>query len=545
MDSAEEAGEGIKEENGSPPVESIGLNLFRNKDTQMDENFEHGGDVPNNGMQGFSDHEYPSSPVMHADVINEAVQSPIIDPNSAAISPAKYPEESLLPIESNENRDDAERSFDYPAGERRFSVQDYQSNDKKEGAEDAYHIAHSEDFVDSNLNETYDNEFHTEDSYSLVHNSLLTGDDNSYVVRSDEALNHHQIAISPALDEATDGVVGNASAKFHSENPEVHAKMDGGNLSAHNEPKEDDYSSIMAASENGGMVWENSSLHSPPRPQNASPSPERQFSISAERSTHSQQSPHAHPSLSQERVSSPANIDNLPVPSPSSSRRKRSPSLEKDSGGRKRPSSRDRSSSKRQKSPSERTTRRDSCRRDGSPRRHGVPSPQKRDSPRRRGRSRSRSPVRRRDSPARRRDHSRRSRSRSPYAKDRYRRSPRRRPSPRRRSPPPSHSHRRSPRRPWAPPANRNTGLGKPGNSLFVAGFSYVTTERDLEKKFSRFGRVTDVRIVRDKRSGESRGFGFLSLERDEDADAAIRAVDQTEWNGRIVLVEKSKTSTR
>ncbi|KAG6471036.1 hypothetical protein ZIOFF_072129 [Zingiber officinale] len=37
-------------------------------------------------------------------------------------------------------------------------------------------------------------------------------------------------------------------------------------------------------------------------------------------------------------------------------------------------------------------------------------------------------------------------------------------------------------------------------------------------------------------RSGDSRGFGFLSLERDEDADAAIRALDQSEWNGRIVL---------
>lgn len=46
-------------------------------------------------------------------------------------------------------------------------------------------------------------------------------------------------------------------------------------------------------------------------------------------------------------------------------------------------------------------------------------------------------------------------------------------------------------------------------------------------------------------RSGDSRGFGFLSLGRDEDADAAIRALDQTEWNGRIVLVEKSKTSAR
>lgn len=78
----------------------------------------------------------------------------------------------------------------------------------------------------------------------------------------------------------------------------------------------------------------------------------------------------------------------------------------------------------------------------------------------------------------------------------------RRRHSPRRRSPSPGyHSRRHSPRRrPWSPPSNRSTGVGRPGKNLFVAGFSFVTTERDLEKKFSRFGRVTDVRIVRDKR---------------------------------------------
>ncbi|XP_030931795.1 serine/arginine repetitive matrix protein 2-like isoform X2 [Quercus lobata] len=160
---------------------------------------------------------------------------------------------------------------------------------------------------------------------------------------------------------------------------------------------------------------------------------------------------------------------------------------------------------------------------------------------RRRDRSVSRSPIRRRD---RKRDYRDRSRSRSPYSRDRYR-SPRRRYSPRRRSSPPGyHSHHRSPRRrPWSPPRNRKTGVGLPGRNLFVAGFSFLTTERDLERKFSRFGHVRDVRIVRDKRSGDSRGFGFLSLERDEDADAAIRALDETEWNGRIILVEKSKSS--
>lgn len=154
-------------------------------------------------------------------------------------------------------------------------------------------------------------------------------------------------------------------------------------------------------------------------------------------------------------------------------------------------------------------------------RRDRSPSPSPVGRPNRVGRSRTRSPVPRgyRYSPPR-----------------RY--SPGARYSPRRRSP----VNYRPKRRPWSPPPNRNTGLGKPGRNLFIAGFSFGTTERDLERKFSRYGRVRDVRIVRDKRSGDSRGFGFLSLDRDEHADAAIRGLDQTEWNGRIVLVEKAKS---
>lgn len=212
---------------------------------------------------------------------------------------------------------------------------------------------------------------------------------------------------------------------------------------------------------------------------------------------------------------------------------------------------RDRSPSSRRYSP--RDVKRDrsfSPLRQRSPRRYRSPPPRGKYSPedirQRRDRSLSRSPMRRKDGYGR-SGRGYQTQSRSPMPRNHYRRSPRARYSPRRRTPPMEYrSRRHSPRRrPWSPPPNRNTGIGKPGNNLFIAGFSFVTTERDLEKKFSRFGRVNDVRIVRDKLTGDSRGFGFLSLERDEDADAAIRALDQTQWNGRIVLVEKSKTSAR
>ena len=89
--------------------------------------------------------------------------------------------------------------------------------------------------------------------------------------------------------------------------------------------------------------------------------------------------------------------------------------------------------------------------------------------------------------------------------------------SPRRRSPSryPSRRDYSPRRRPWSPPPNRNTGVGKPGNNLFVAGFSFGTSERDLEKKFSRYGHVTDVRIIRDRRYVAPNiylNIGFLGL---------------------------------
>ncbi|KAI3972001.1 hypothetical protein MKX01_030202 [Papaver californicum] len=282
---------------------------------------------------------------------------------------------------------------------------------------------------------------------------------------------------------------------------------------AFNEKVDGDSEFIERDQSNDCETKKNASDYSSKSPQN-SDRLEGRMSISLQRSPSAQQT------AGRRLSSSPQRVHNLPQPSASPARRNSA------SPGRR--------------------TRQDLKQKDDSDRKRHIASPRKHYSPpdrRKKERLESRSPTRRRDSTSgNRRDNRDRSRSRSPYATDRRRRSPRRRYSPRRRSPPGNHSRYRSPRRrPWSPPPNRNTGIGKPGKNLFVAGFSFVTTEKDLERKFSRFGRVRDVRIVRDKRSGDSRGFGFLSLERDEDADAAIRALDQTQWNGRVVLVEKSK----
>jgi transformer-2 protein len=52
---------------------------------------------------------------------------------------------------------------------------------------------------------------------------------------------------------------------------------------------------------------------------------------------------------------------------------------------------------------------------------------------------------------------------------------------------------------------------------------------------------VTEARIVKNPRTGESRGFGFLIMDSDDSVDRAIRHLDGREWNGRRLLVERAK----
>lgn len=60
-------------------------------------------------------------------------------------------------------------------------------------------------------------------------------------------------------------------------------------------------------------------------------------------------------------------------------------------------------------------------------------------------------------------------------------------------------------------------------------------------RKFEKYGPVVEARIVRDPRTGSSRGFGFVVMQRDKDRDEAIYDLNGGEWDGRKLLVEKAR----
>ncbi|KAK8967940.1 hypothetical protein KSP40_PGU002664 [Platanthera guangdongensis] len=526
ISSPEKSTGGFNKEYDASLSDKMDLNAFEKEEEFVVGSLEYENEMPRDEREVYLNTCYatPSMPLCVAN--DKGTQSPLKSNSMGSSVPLTSREEMTGDIDPNPSISIVQiKMSDCGIDGEGNTIKDYQKDAVLEADFDAGATAYS-------FEETQGQNYH-------LNNPLDQGDNDHYNSVDRESNEKHDEK-NTILDEVVNGDGGNLPLNSQPDEIEVNEEMDykNSNLKSNHvvQVREGCYSNT-APPENDEMVWQQSSLQSPQETQNVSPSPERQLSVSAERFPH-KQSPPKSTTFPREEMPSPRKQ----VPSPQSSRRRYSPSPEKNSSGVDRASSRERSfPSTRRKSPDQ-ASKRESHNRDDSPRKHLSQSPQKRDSPRRRGESPSKSPMRRRHSPRNQRSH-RHSRSRSPIAREHNRRSPRKR-SPRRRSPT-YHSGRRSPGRRWSPPSNRNTGIGKPGKNLYVAGFSYGTTERDLERKFSKFGRVTDVRVVRDRRTGDSRGFGFLSLERDEDADAAIRAVDQAEWNGRIILVEKSKSSSR
>ncbi|XP_023762100.1 glycine-rich RNA-binding protein 3, mitochondrial [Lactuca sativa] len=74
-------------------------------------------------------------------------------------------------------------------------------------------------------------------------------------------------------------------------------------------------------------------------------------------------------------------------------------------------------------------------------------------------------------------------------------------------------------------------------SKLFVGGLSYATDEMSLREAFSAYGNVQEARVIVDRETGRSRGFGFITFTDTEAASAAIQALDQRELHGRVVKV--------
>ena len=73
---------------------------------------------------------------------------------------------------------------------------------------------------------------------------------------------------------------------------------------------------------------------------------------------------------------------------------------------------------------------------------------------------------------------------------------------------------------------------------LFVGGLSWDTTEESLKKAFEKYGPVAEVFIVKDRDTGRSRGFGFVTMASRKDAKGAIDGLSGAEVDGRTIVVD-------
>jgi RNA recognition motif. (a.k.a. RRM, RBD, or RNP domain) len=77
--------------------------------------------------------------------------------------------------------------------------------------------------------------------------------------------------------------------------------------------------------------------------------------------------------------------------------------------------------------------------------------------------------------------------------------------------------------------------------NIYVGNLSWSMTDGDLEGLFTPYGAVTSAKILKDKMSGRSKGFGFVEMADDESAKAAIAALNETEIQGRKIIVNESQ----
>ena len=83
------------------------------------------------------------------------------------------------------------------------------------------------------------------------------------------------------------------------------------------------------------------------------------------------------------------------------------------------------------------------------------------------------------------------------------------------------------------------------GNKLFVGGLSWNTTDEDLRQAFEQFGAVTEAKVISDRETGRSRGFGFVTFGDGESAKNATAKMDGANLDGRTIRVNEAEDKPR
>jgi cold-inducible RNA-binding protein len=79
------------------------------------------------------------------------------------------------------------------------------------------------------------------------------------------------------------------------------------------------------------------------------------------------------------------------------------------------------------------------------------------------------------------------------------------------------------------------------GKKLYVGNLAYSVTDKDLESLFGAFGTVTSAQVIMDFNTGSSKGFGFVEMGSDSEAQAAIAGLNGKENNGRTLTVNEAR----
>lgn len=77
--------------------------------------------------------------------------------------------------------------------------------------------------------------------------------------------------------------------------------------------------------------------------------------------------------------------------------------------------------------------------------------------------------------------------------------------------------------------------------NIYVANLNYAINDDDLRELFSEYGEVSSAKVINDRETGRSRGFGFVEMANDEEGQKAITELDQAEISGKVINVAEAR----